>query len=79
MTNLAETDAYTVAIFKAVVKLSAATDTCYVLARDIEDAVKHIYDAYDEFNVLYFESVERLAGMVFISPGAKQGLLEAFG
>jgi hypothetical protein len=77
MSNAAEKDAYELALFKATVKLSGATDTCYIVARHTEDAVQQVRAGYAEFNVLFIQSVERVAGTILISQEAKEGLLEA--
>ncbi len=77
MSGIAEIGAYTLALFKVNTKLSGATDTRYIIARDMEDAVDQVRKAYADVNVLYIESVERLTGMIFISQQAKGVLLEA--
>ena len=71
-------DVYPMALYQATVKLSGATDTCYIVARHTEDAVQQVREAYADFNVLFIHSVERLAGTILISQEAKEGLLEAF-
>lgn len=78
MSNIAEIDAYRSTLFKATIKLAGATDTCYVLACDVEDAVAQMRKAYADLNVLFIESIERLTGTVFISPEAQGILREAF-
>jgi hypothetical protein len=78
MNPTAENDAYNVALFKVTIRLSGATDTCYVIARHTEDAVQQVRREYADFNVLYIASIERLAGTVRISAEAKEILTGAF-
>jgi hypothetical protein len=77
MSDIAEIGAYTVGLYKAATRLSGATDTCFIVACDIEDAVEQVREAYADANVLYVQSLERLAGVVFVSKEAKDILLEA--
>jgi len=77
MSYATEKETYELAVFKVTIKLSGATDTCYIVARHTEDAVQQVRAAYADFNVLFIQSVERIAGMILISKEAKERLLEA--
>jgi hypothetical protein len=78
MEPITEREVYNFALFKVTVKLSGATDTCYVIARHTEDAVREVRQAYTDFNVLYLEAIERLSGEIYVSDEAKEALKEAF-
>jgi hypothetical protein len=65
---------YEVHLYKATVRLSAATDTCYVLATDVEDAVRQIRHSFADLNVLYVVSIERVSGTVYVSGAAHAAL-----
>ena len=70
MSNIAELGGYSLMLFRATVRLARGTDTCYVVAQSVEDAVQQVRKAYDDLNVLYIESVERLTGTLFLSEAA---------
>ena len=79
MNDITEIGGFTLMLFKATVKLAKGTDTCYVVARNVEDAVHQVRTAYDELNVLYIESVERLTGTIFFSEAATVALKHTLG
>jgi hypothetical protein len=68
---------YEVALYSAAIKLAGATDTVFILARDMEDAVDQIRESYADMNVLFIESVERLSGTVYVSKNATKYLKKA--
>ncbi len=76
MSQHAETDPFEATLFKATIRLSGATDSTYVLARNMEDAVDQVRKAHADMNVLYIQSVERLAGTVYITPETIKALQE---
>ena len=61
-------------LFKATIRLARGTDTCHIVARDVEDAVQQVRKAYEDLNVLYIESISRVGGSLFISQAAKDVL-----
>jgi hypothetical protein len=79
MSNIAELGGYSLMLFRATVRLARGTDTCYVVAQSVEDAVLQVRKAYDELNVLYIESVERLTGTLFLSEAAIDALKKTSG
>lgn len=79
MSNITEIGGFSLMLFKATVKLAKGTDTCYIVARNVEDAVQQVRKAYDDLNVLYIESVERLTGTIFFSEAATDALKHMLG
>lgn len=78
MSDAARVEPYEVTLYKATVRLSAATDTCYVLAQNVEEAIAQLRESYADLNVLYVVSVERLSGTVYISDAARVWLQHVF-
>lgn len=65
---------YSLGLYVAEVRLAGGTDEVFVVACDIEDAIKQIRKAFDELNVLYIVSVERISGSFFVSEEAAKAL-----
>lgn len=74
MTQVVETSGSGLNLFKAAIRLAGGTDTCHIVARDLEDAVQHVRKAYEDLNVLYVESITRVGGLLFVSQKAKEVL-----
>jgi hypothetical protein len=68
---------YSLNLYRAVVRLTGGTDAVYIIALHAEDAVKQIRKAYADLNVLYIESLERVAGSFFVSEDAEAVLKAA--
>jgi hypothetical protein len=62
---------YALGLYKVTVRLAGGSDTAYVIACDAEDAVKQVRKATEDLNVLYLESLERLAGTFYVSEEAE--------
>jgi hypothetical protein len=69
--NIREFGGYELSIFKTTVRLAGGMDTVYVIAVHSEDAVRQVRRAYEDLNVLYLESLERLTGSFYISEEAR--------
>lgn len=69
--DISEFGGYSLGLYKATVKLAGGTDTVYIIACDAEDAVQEIRKVYADLNVLYIESLDRLAGSFFVSEDAE--------
>jgi hypothetical protein len=74
MTEVVETSGSGLNLFKATIRLARGTDTCHIVARDVEDAVQQVRKAYEDLNVLYIESIARVGGLLFVSQAAKEVL-----
>lgn len=72
MSETVEAGASALNLFKVAIKLARGTDTCHVVARDVEDAIKQVRHEYADLNVLYIESIARVGGSLFISKQAKE-------
>ena len=72
--DIGEFGGYVLGLYKVNVRLAGGSDTAYVIACDAEDAVKQIRKATADLNVLYLESLERLAGTFFVSDAAEEVL-----
>lgn len=72
--DLGEFGGYSLGLYKVTIRLAGGADTVYVIAVHAEDAVKQMRKAYDDLNVLYLESLERLAGSFFVSEEAEASL-----
>jgi hypothetical protein len=59
-------------LFKATIRLAGGSDTCHVVSRDLEDAIRQLREAYEDLNVLYIESVERVGGPLFVTTTAAE-------
>jgi hypothetical protein len=66
---------YSLNLYKITVRLARGPDTIYIIAVNAEDAVKQMRKAYEDVNVLYLESLERLAGSFFASEEAQAILM----
>jgi hypothetical protein len=69
--DIGEFGGYSLGLYKATVRLARGSDTVYVIAVQAEDAVKQVRKTYEDLNVLYLESLERLAGSFYVSDEAK--------
>jgi phosphomevalonate kinase len=65
---------FSLGLYMAEVRLAGGTDEIFVVACDIEDAIEQIHKAFDDLNVLYISSVERIAGSFFVSDAAAKTL-----
>jgi hypothetical protein len=62
---------YSLNLYQAVIRLARGPDAVYIIAVDAEDALVQIRKAYADLNVLYLESLERLAGSFYVSEKAQ--------
>jgi hypothetical protein len=69
--DIREFGGYSLGLYKATVRLSGGSDEIYVIATDAEDAMKQVRRALEDLNVLYLESLERLAGAFYVSEAAE--------
>ena len=75
--DLGEFGGYSLNLYQAVIRLARGPDTVYIIAVDAEDALAQIRKAYSDLNVLYLESLERLAGSFYVSEKAQASLKAA--
>ena len=72
--DIGEFGGYALGLYKVTVRLTGGSDTAYIIACDAEDAVKQVRKATEDLNVLYLESLERLAGTFYVSEDAAEVL-----
>lgn len=68
--DISQYGGFSLGLYVAEVRLAGGTDEVFVVACDIEDAIGQIRKAFDDLNVLYIASVERIAGSFFVSDEA---------
>jgi hypothetical protein len=68
--DISQYGGFSLGLYVAEVRLAGGTDEVFVVACDIEDAIEQIHRAFDDLNVLYIASVERIAGSFFVSDEA---------
>jgi hypothetical protein len=69
--DIGEYGGHSLNLYQAVTRLAMGSDTIYIIAVDAEDALAQIRKAYADLNVLYVESLERLAGSIYVSEKAE--------
>ena len=70
MSEIYEASKSSLNLFKATIRLARGADTCHIVSRDLEDAVQQLRQAYEDLNVLYIESIERVGGPLFVTAAA---------
>ena len=72
--DISQYGGFSLGLYVAEVRLAGGADEVFVVACNIEDAIAQLRKAFEDLNVLYIASVERIAGSFFVSDEAAKTL-----